>query len=68
MKKLSLKQIEGMENFDPLAVGSGGSGSSGVFLGFDSYYLDQGDLVVSKVSSLTTSQSIVDGELVLSVG
>ncbi len=45
------------------AIGTGG----GTNFGFDSYSVQGGDLVVSNVSGLISSQSIVNGELHITV-
>lgn len=62
MEKIALKQIAGLENFDPLAANDGGC------CGFDTYHLDQGNLIVTKTTFAITDQVVTNGELILTIG
>ena len=68
MKKIAAKQID-VSTFSGMSVGSGGTGGgNGTNVTFDSYHLENGNLVVTKTTPLITSQSVVNGELIITVG
>lgn len=66
MKKIGAKQIDVNDLAAALPANSGGGGgSTGVT--FDSYSIQDGNLIVTLTSQLVTSQVITNGELIITV-
>lgn len=63
--KLKAKQIDVDDLVAVLPTTSGGG--SGTSVTFDSYHLDQGNLIVTKTTPLITSQVVTNGELIITV-
>ncbi len=65
LAKLKAKQIDVDDLVAVLPTTSGGGGGTSVT--FDSYHLDQGNLIVTKTTPLITSQVVTNGELIITV-